>query len=185
MIAVLGAGPHGRQLAALQPIAHLFDDYLPDYPAIEDALDFDTLLIGAAWPQVRRSILQRIPEGRGSGIVAFPGSQVGDDVTIGEHTHIGWNAVVSHGCRVGSCVNICPGVVLAGEVHVEDDAFIGANATVIHGGITIGHGAVIGAGAVVLRDVPPGVTVYGNPARSAEWHENQWLEGRERLARQE
>ena len=47
---------------------------------------------------------------------------------------------------------------------VEDEASIGANATIVCG-ITIGKGATVGAGAVVTKDVPPGVTVVGNPAR--------------------
>jgi acetyltransferase-like isoleucine patch superfamily enzyme len=69
---------------------------------------------------------------------------------------------------VGSFVNICPGAVLAGEVTVEDDVFIGANATVIHGGITIGQGAIVGAGAVVIDNVPPGAVVAGVPARKIQ-----------------
>ena len=47
---------------------------------------------------------------------------------------------------------------------VERGASIGANATLLPG-ITIGEGAMIGAGAVVLEDVPPRVVVVGNPAR--------------------
>jgi UDP-2-acetamido-3-amino-2,3-dideoxy-glucuronate N-acetyltransferase len=41
---------------------------------------------------------------------------------------------------------------------------VGANATIL-GGVTIGEGAVIGAGSVVTKDVPAGETWYGNPAR--------------------
>jgi hypothetical protein len=50
------------------------------------------------------------------------------------------------------------------ETHVEDDASIGSGATILCG-IRIGKGATVGAGAVVTRDVPPGATVVGNPAR--------------------
>lgn len=163
MIAVLGSGPHGRQIAKLHPNRScLFDDHTG--PPIDGA-SFP-YLIGAAWPKVRREIAWKVPHLRPyrRGLVFFPGSQVGDDVKLGDHTHLGWNAVVSHGCRVGSFVNICPGAVLAGEVTVGNDVFIGANATVIHGGLTIGDGAVIGAGAVILEDVPPGAVMVGNPA---------------------
>jgi acetyltransferase-like isoleucine patch superfamily enzyme len=45
---------------------------------------------------------------------------------------------------------------------------------VIHGGITIHQQAVIGAGAVVLKDVPPGATVAGNPARIIKIAQTLW-----------
>jgi acetyltransferase-like isoleucine patch superfamily enzyme len=49
-------------------------------------------------------------------------------------------------------------------VRIEDDAWIGAAAIVLRG-VTIGRGAVVGAGSVVTRDVPPYGLVAGNPAR--------------------
>jgi acetyltransferase-like isoleucine patch superfamily enzyme len=50
---------------------------------------------------------------------------------------------------------------------VEQGASIGSNATILCG-LRIGQGAMIGAGSVVTRDVPPGATVVGNPARIIE-----------------
>ena len=52
-------------------------------------------------------------------------------------------------------------------VVVGDDVWIGWNATVLKG-VTIGDGAVVAAGALVLRDVPAGATVAGNPARPVD-----------------
>ncbi len=49
-------------------------------------------------------------------------------------------------------------------VSIGDDVFIGMNALVLKG-VTIGAGAVVGAGSVVTRDVPPSLIVAGNPAR--------------------
>jgi acetyltransferase-like isoleucine patch superfamily enzyme len=53
---------------------------------------------------------------------------------------------------------------LAGKIIMEPNSFIGANAVVLPN-ITIGEGAVVGAGAVVIKDVPPWVIVAGVPAR--------------------
>jgi len=173
MIAVLGAGPHGRQLAELLEdeghTVRLFDDHLMSYEGVVDGAQLadEGFVIGAAWPRVRRDIWRKVkyrPPFRWGSMI-FPGARAGTDVQIGEHTHIEFNAVVSHGCRIGDFVTICPGAVLAGEVIVEDDVFIGANSTILHGGIHVGAGAVIGAGAVVTEDVKSGAVVKGVPAR--------------------
>lgn len=173
-VAVLGAGPHGRQIAALGPWRRLFDDELPGYaPVVVGAREFPWV-VGAMWPQVRRRIVghvglalgaQRLADSLDDGRVIFPGAQVGIETQLGDHVHVGFNAVIQHGCTVGDFVTVCAGAVLCGEVTVENDVFIGANATVIHGGLTIGAGATVGAGAVVTDDVPPGATVAGVPAR--------------------
>lgn len=52
----------------------------------------------------------------------------------------------------------------AGEIHIEDDVWLAANVVVIDG-VTIGKGAVIGAGSVVTRDIPAGWLAVGVPAR--------------------
>ena len=51
-----------------------------------------------------------------------------------------------------------------GEVHIEDDVFIGVN-TIICNSVTIGEGAIIGAGSVVTKDIPPYQCWAGNPVR--------------------
>ncbi len=166
MIAVLGAGPHGRQIAHYFD-AELFDDFLDGFKPCDAGAELHPYLVGAAWPAVRRQIVDKLTTGTpwDRGQVIFPGVQLGHNAKIGAHTHIMHNAVVSHGCNVGPFVTICSGAVLAGEVTVDSDVFIGANATVIHGGITIGEGAIVGAGAVVIHDVPPYAKVVGNPAK--------------------
>lgn len=51
-----------------------------------------------------------------------------------------------------------------GEVHIEDDVFIGVN-VIICNSVTIGKGAIIGAGSIVTKDIPPYQVWAGNPAR--------------------
>ena len=145
--------------------AFLYDDHLDGYQDVVTGAKLGRWLVGAAWPSVRRQIAEKVGHNILDGTVLFPGCQVGDNIKIGSHVHAQFNSVISHGCRIGDFVTICPGVVLSGEVTVEDDVFIGAGATVIHGGITVGKGAVIGAGAVVVRDVRPGAIVVGVPAK--------------------
>jgi acetyltransferase-like isoleucine patch superfamily enzyme len=56
-----------------------------------------------------------------------------------------------------------------GNVHIEDEVYVGTGAVMKQGvpgtPLVIGRGAVIGMGAVVTKSIPPGVTVVGNPAR--------------------
>lgn len=167
VIAILGAGPHGHQLASLYPNSYLYDDYLPGYPPLSEATDNNLYLIGAVWPQVRQHINDKVAGyAYNGGRVVFPGAQLGQGVELGEHVHVLYNAVVSHGCQVGDFTTICSGAILCGEVTVESGVFIGAGAIIRHGGITIGRNAVIGMGAVVVDNVPEGVKVVGNPARA-------------------
>lgn len=84
---------------------------------------------------------------------------------VGPHTIVNNAACVDHECFLGIGVHIAPGAVLCGCVTVGNYAFVGAGAVVLPR-IRIGDGATVGAGATVTRDVSPGDTVVGCPARS-------------------
>lgn len=164
MIAVLGAGPHGRQIAHDLKTTRLFDDWLEGYPPCSEARS--PWIVGAMWPGVRRKIAENqegMPWHQGRYIA--PSAVFGIEVDIERHVHVLAGAVVNHGCKLGAFSTIASGATLCGEVTVGEGAFIGARASVIHGGITIGAGATVGIGATVLHDVPDGMTVVGCPAR--------------------
>lgn len=186
MTAILGAGPHGREIAEVaRALGHdlfFYDDDLdvPSLGPISLAVG-DRWVAGAAWPQVRRKVLeQAVPYMAATlihptatigtdtllapGVVVAAGAHLGIDVRVGEHTHVGMGVVVSRDVRLGGCVTLCPNSAIAGGVIVEDDVFIGIGAVVAHE-LVIGSGALVGAGAVVVEDVAPGQTVVGNPAR--------------------
>ena len=126
-------------------------------------------------------------------VVALPGARIGadgnicshcfieNDVTIGDRVTIKNGVQLWDGLRIADDVFIGPNVTFTNDRYprsrnkeakllqtvVEEGASIGAGA-VICPGLNIGNGAMVAAGAVVVHDVPAGVTVFGNPAKERE-----------------
>ena len=101
------------------------------------------------------------------GTVVLANASVTSNVRLGLHVHINLNATVAHDCELGDYVTVNPGANINGAVIIGEAATVGSGA-VIRQGITIGAEAVVGAGAAVVRDVEPGTTVVGVPARPLE-----------------
>lgn len=103
-----------------------------------------------------------------TGIEIHPGAKIGRRFFI-DH---GMGVVIGETCEIGDNVTVYQGVTLGGtgkekgkrHPTIEDNALIATGAKVL-GSITVGENAKIGAGSVVLKDVPPSSTVVGIPGR--------------------
>jgi sugar O-acyltransferase (sialic acid O-acetyltransferase NeuD family) len=105
----------------------------------------------------------------GVGSILSPFVTMTSNISVGQHFHANIYSYVAHDCEIGDFVTFAPGVHCNGNVLVEDHAYIGTGAILRQGKpgkpLVIGKGAVVGMGAVVTKDVAPGTTVVGNPAR--------------------
>jgi acetyltransferase-like isoleucine patch superfamily enzyme len=126
----------------------------------------------------------------GHGVVVRESCEIGDQVSVWSNTvvdygcRIGDRVKIHANCYVAQYTEIeddaflAPGVTIANDLypgcdgsawvmsgpHIEAGAQIGVNVTILPY-VRIGAGTIVGAGAVVTRDLPPGVVAYGNPAR--------------------
>jgi UDP-N-acetylbacillosamine N-acetyltransferase len=100
----------------------------------------------------------------GAGTVIAALAVINPSVHLGTNVIVNTAASVDHESIVEDAAHVCPGVRLAGRVHIGLAAFIGIGSSV-RDRVHIGDGAVIGAGSVVVSDIPAGVLAYGNPAR--------------------
>ncbi|MES2790117.1 MAG: acyltransferase [Planctomycetota bacterium] len=124
----------------------------------------------------------------GDGAIIREGTVIGDECIIGMHVTMGDNVIIGNSTtitdlthitgfsRIGSNVFIAPGVMTANDntigedssdlrgPTIEDGVRIGIRAALLPG-VRVGAGAVIGACALVTKDIPPGVLALGVPAR--------------------
>lgn len=94
-----------------------------------------------------------------AGVLVLAMSYVSGNAIVGMGSLINNSVVVSHDCVLGVCTSLSPGAMTAGEVIIEDFAQIGMNVTV-NIGVRVGRECLIGNGATIKKDVPPGTRVY-------------------------
>lgn len=116
---------------------------------------------------------------------------IGDNCVLSKDVYVDHGVFIGHRCKIQNSVSVYNGVTIGDDVFVgpnvsftndrlprafntewevtatriETGVSIGANSTIVCG-ITIGEYAMVAAGSVVTRDVPPYTLVMGNPARS-------------------
>jgi sugar O-acyltransferase (sialic acid O-acetyltransferase NeuD family) len=100
----------------------------------------------------------------GPGSMVCAGAMICISASIGVGAIINTGVVIDHHNIIGDYVHAAPRSVVAGRCVIGPGTMIGAGATIIHS-INVGQESVIGAGSVVIRDVPSHTTVVGVPAR--------------------
>ncbi len=123
---------------------------------IQPALHFATLIHPRAW------VAQRAIVGEGS--VVFANALINADVTIGTHAIINLGCSISHDSVLGDFVSFGPGVHLGGACQIETHAELGVG-VIVRPRSHIGKHSTVGAGSVVVKNVPSDCIAVGVPAK--------------------
>ncbi len=100
----------------------------------------------------------------GSGTVVFGGVVVNADTVLDEDVIINTGATVDHDNAIGAHAHVSPGAHLGGIVCIGEGTHVGIGTTV-RNNLTVGCWSLIGAGSVVVKDIPDRVVAFGCPAR--------------------
>lgn len=99
----------------------------------------------------------------GSGSVILANAVVNPFAKVGKACIINTGSIVEHDCIIDDGAHLSPNATVAGRVHIGKNTWVCMGSSVAHD-INIGDNVVVGAGAVVLQDVPDNVMVAGVPA---------------------
>lgn len=151
---------------------------------MQEGINSGIIAIGDNWTRskVANKVLENTPEfqfvnaihpmasiGRGTtlgqGNVVMANVAINSDTKIGNHCILNTKCSVDHDCNLEDYVSIAPGATLGGNCQVGKFSAISLGANVIHGR-NIGEQTIVGAGAVVTKDLPSYKVACGIPARS-------------------
>jgi len=112
----------------------------------------------------------------GNGVQIMPGSIVQGDTIVGNDTVITVNSVVAHSAKVGKHCLISGQVMVGAYSTVDDMTHIGQGSTIVSGKVNrVGSNCILGAGAVLLNDMPDNSIYVGNPAHILKYRDKHYV----------
>ena len=110
------------------------------------------------------------------------GNYIQENVVLQAHVQIGNNSsihigsLIGHDTKIGNSVFIAHGCNISGGVEIEDGVFLGTGVSVLPK-IRIGKWSIIGAGSLIIEDVPPYSLVVGSPGKVIKTFEKKYNSG--------
>ncbi len=167
------------------------DDYINGYPLIGKIFDINTweeplcVVAAIANPELKKQIIQSISNKNisypklihptvitgnekyvsiGEGCIICANNIIKTNISIGRHVIIGLGCMIGHESSIGNFSSLMPYCNISGGVVIHECTYWGTGSKIINDK-KVGENAIICAGAVVVRDVPSGVTAVGVPAK--------------------
>lgn len=106
----------------------------------------------------------------GEGVIIYPGVIMTTNIKIGNHVIISPKCGIGHETLIEDYVSLLWNVNVSGCVTIREGSLIGSGVTIIQNKI-IGKECIIGAGAVVVKDIPSNCTAVGVPAKVVKWRD--------------
>ncbi|MBU2494619.1 MAG: acetyltransferase [Bacteroidetes bacterium] len=106
----------------------------------------------------------------GEGSIITAGCVITTNISIGKHVILNLSCTVGHDTIIDDYSAFMPSVNISGEVKIENSVYVGTGAKIINL-VTIGARTIIGAGAVVAKNIPSDCTAVGIPAKPIKFHE--------------
>lgn len=128
-------------------------------------VEFPTIISPRAW--VGENVVF------GQGCIVCAGAIVTTDVSMGDFCTLNLNVTIGHDVVIADYVTLAPAGNISGNVEISDGCDFGTNVAVIPS-VKIGEWSIVGAGAVVTRDIPANVTAVGSPAKAIKEREAGW-----------
>ncbi|WP_257348284.1 acetyltransferase [Pseudalkalibacillus decolorationis] len=106
----------------------------------------------------------------GEGSIICPGNIITVNIEIGKHVIINLDCTIGHDTVIGNYTTVLPSVNVSGFVELEECVSVGTGSAIIQG-VKIGENTIIGAGSVVVKNLPVNCTAVGAPAKPIKFHE--------------
>jgi sugar O-acyltransferase (sialic acid O-acetyltransferase NeuD family) len=100
----------------------------------------------------------------GIGNVVYPGVSINYETEIMNFVTINMNCSIGHNCKINDFNTLSPGINFGGFTEIGKTSFIGIGTNTIQS-IKIGNQCTIGGGTMIIKDIPDGCTVVGNPGK--------------------
>lgn len=106
----------------------------------------------------------------GYGCIICASTIITVNISIGNFVILNLGCTVGHDTKIGDYCSFMPSVNISGEVIIENSVYVGTGAKIINL-LTIGYSTIVGAGAIVSKNLPEKCTAVGIPAKPIKFHE--------------